>query len=184
MRVLVTAASKYGSTAGIAEAIGRRLEEHEVYVDVVPVQEVDDISGYDAVVLGSGVYAGRWLKAARRFVDEHESEFEVTPTWLFSSGPIGNPPKPEGDASMKVDAIVRRTVARDHRIFAGKLDRERLTFPDRAIVTAVRSPEGDFRDWPAVAAWADEIARALVLEEHPSATTGVEPDLVFGRTKS
>ena len=180
MRVLVTAASKYGSTAGIAEAIGRRLEEHELQVDVVPVEEIDDLTGYGAIVLGSGVYAGRWLKAARRLVDEHEHDFELTPTWLFSSGPIGEPPKPEGDAAVKLDAIVRRTAARDHRIFAGKLDRERLTFPDRAIVTAVRSPEGDFRDWPAISAWADEIAKALVLEE----PAGIEPDLASGRAQS
>jgi menaquinone-dependent protoporphyrinogen oxidase len=162
MRVLVTAASKYGATAGIAEAIGRRLEE-EGGCDVVvaPVEEVGDLADYESVVLGSGVYAGRWLKSARRFVDEHDGELASMPTWLFSSGPIGDPPRPEGEDAVKLGEAVQRIGARDHRIFAGKLDKSRLTFGDRAIVTAVRSPEGDFRDWDAIGEWAGEIAEAL-----------------------
>ena len=162
MRVLVTAASKYGSTAGIAEAIGRRIEDHADFdVDVVPVEEVGDIAAYDAVVLGSGVYAGRWLKRARRFVDEHGTELVEKPTWLFSSGPIGDPPKPDADSAVDLEAIIAKTKAREHRVFAGKLDKSRLRFGDRAIVSAVRSAEGDFRDWSEIAAWSDEIASAL-----------------------
>src|SRR5262249_14685343 len=162
MRVLVTAASKYGSTAGIAEAIGRRLEEADhLDVDVVPIEEAGDLGAYDAVVLGSGVYAGRWLPHARRFVDEHGRELEARPTWLFSSGPIGDPPKPEGDSAVKIDRIAAKTRSRDHRVFAGKLDKARLRWGDRAIVTAVRSPEGDFRDWQEIADWAQCIAEAL-----------------------
>jgi menaquinone-dependent protoporphyrinogen oxidase len=161
MRVLVTAASRYGATAGIAEAIGRRLEDDRFEVDVVPIEEVEGVEGYDTVVLGSGVYAGRWLRPARRFVDEHASELASKETWLFSSGPIGDPPKPEGDAAVKLGDLVTKTGAREHRVFAGKLDKSRMTFADRAIVTAVRSPEGDFRDWEEIAEWADEIAAAL-----------------------
>lgn len=161
MRVLVTAASKYGGTAGIAEAIGRRLEDEALEVDVVPIEEVDGLGDYDSFVVGSGVYAGRWLRPARRFVDEHASELAARPTWLFSSGPLGDPPKPEGDAAVKLGVIPKTTGAREHRVFAGRLDRRRMTFGDRAIVTAVRSPEGDFRDWEEIAAWAGEIAEAL-----------------------
>lgn len=161
MRVLVTAASKYGATAGIAEAIGRRLEDEALEVDVVSIEEVGDLADYDSVVVGSGVYGGRWLRPARRFVDEHASELSGKPTWLFSSGPIGDPPKPEGDAAVKLGAIPETIGAREHRVFAGKLDRSRMTFGDRAVVTAVRSPDGDFRDWEAIGEWAGEIAEAL-----------------------
>jgi menaquinone-dependent protoporphyrinogen oxidase len=179
MRVLVTAASKYGSTAGIAEAIGRRLEEEaDLDVDVVPVEEVGDLDAYDSVVLGSGVYAGRWLKHARRFADEHASELATKPTWLFSSGPIGDPPKPEGDAAVKIAGTVAKTGARGHRVFAGKLDKARLTWGDHAIVTAVRSPEGDFRDWEDIAEWAHGIAEALRAEATEHASFPVETRLV------
>ena len=64
MTVLVATASKYGSTAEIAEAIGRALRENGVAADVRPVDEVGDLSGYMGVVLGSAVYVGRWLEAA------------------------------------------------------------------------------------------------------------------------
>jgi menaquinone-dependent protoporphyrinogen oxidase len=161
MRILVTAASKYGGTAGIAEAIGRTLEDESLEVDVLPVEDVSDLEGYDSVVLGSGVYAGRWLRSARRFAHDHADELSEKPTWLFSSGPIGDPPKPEGEAAVKLGEISERTHANGHRVFAGKLDKSRMTFGDKAIVTAIRSPEGDFRDWEAVQEWAGEIAKAL-----------------------
>ena len=161
MRILVTAASKYGATAGIAEAIGRTLEDESHEVDVLPVEEVSDLERYDSVVLGSGVYAGHWLRSARRFADEHADELSEKQTWLFSSGPIGDPPKPEGEAAVKLGEIPERTHANGHRVFAGKIDKSRMTFGDKAIVTAVRSPEGDFRDWEAVQEWAGQIAKAL-----------------------
>lgn len=70
-RVLVTFASKMGSTQEIAEAIGARLAEHGYLTDVRPVETVDSIDGYDAVLLGSAVYAGRWRPEATRFVRRH-----------------------------------------------------------------------------------------------------------------
>jgi menaquinone-dependent protoporphyrinogen oxidase len=161
MRVLVTAASKYGGTVGIAEAVGRSLEDAGLQVDVLPIEEVDGVGGYDALVLGSGVYAGRWLKAARRFAESHADDIARMPAWLFSSGPIGDPPKPDEESAVKLDAIVQKTGAREHRVFAGRLDKSALRFGDRAIVSAVRSAEGDFRDWAEISAWADAIAGAL-----------------------
>lgn len=161
MRVLVAAASRYGATAGVAEAIGRRLEEEHLDVDVLPIDEVEDVAGYDALVLGSAVYAGRWMRPARRFVDENAAGIVSKQTWLFSSGPIGDPLKPEGDTAVKLGDIVSKTGAREHRVFAGKLDKSHMTFGDRAVVTAFRSSGGDFRDWEEIAEWADDIAEAL-----------------------
>jgi menaquinone-dependent protoporphyrinogen oxidase len=60
-----------------------------------------------------------------------------------------------------VAEIARLTRARDHRVFAGKLVRQQLSFPERAIVSALRVPQGDFRDWPEIRAWASSIADAL-----------------------
>jgi menaquinone-dependent protoporphyrinogen oxidase len=80
--------------------------------------------------------------------------------WLFSSGPIGDPPKPEEDP-VDVAGILAATRAREHRVFAGKLVRKQLSFGDKAIAVALRVPEGDFRDWAAIKGWAAEIAAAL-----------------------
>src|SRR5581483_8068768 len=101
MTVLVTAASRHGGTAEIAAAIGRVLRERGVVADVVPVEDVDSLAEYDAVVLGSGVYVGRWLESARTFVDRHGNDLAARPVWLFSSGPI------EGKGDAAAGAIVR-----------------------------------------------------------------------------
>ena len=161
MRVLVAYASRHGATAEIAEAIGRALRDAGLEVDVVEASAVDDVSRYEAVVLGSAVYVGRWLEAARDLVDESGDALAERPVWLFSSGPIGDPPKPEAEQAVQIDDVSERTGARDHRLFAGKLDRSALGFGESAVVLAFRAPEGDFRDWDEIAAWAGEIARAL-----------------------
>jgi menaquinone-dependent protoporphyrinogen oxidase len=111
-------------------------------------------------VLGSAVYAGHWLQPARELVDRCGSELAARPVWLFSSGPIGDPPKPEEDP-VDVAEITAATRAREHRVFAGKLVKKQLRFPDKAIVSALRVPEGDFRDWAEIRGWAAGIAGAL-----------------------
>ena len=68
MKVLVTAASKHGATAEIAGVIRAVLEKEDLDVDLIAPDEVEQVVGYDAVVLGSGVYAGHWLKPAKEFV--------------------------------------------------------------------------------------------------------------------
>ncbi len=162
MTVLVAVASRHGATHEIAETIGRRLVEGGLEVDVQRVEDVRDPSQYDAVVLGSAVYVGRWLKSARAFVDAHAEELAARPTWLFSSGPIGDPPKPEGgDKAVQVEGVVAGTHARGHRVFAGRIDRSRLNLAERAVASAVRAADGDFRAWPEVEGWAGEIAAAL-----------------------
>ena len=159
MRVLVTAATKYGATGEIAQAIGEVFTERGWDAMVVPPDQVKAVDGFDVVVLGSAVYAGHWLKPARELVDRSGDALAARPVWLFSSGPIGDPPKPEEDP-VDVAEIMQATKAREHRVFAGKLVRKQLNFPDRAIAAALRVPEGDFRDWEEVKGWAAGIADA------------------------
>lgn len=80
--------------------------------------------------------------------------------WLFSSGPVGDPPKPDEDP-VDVAGIAETTRSRAHRVFAGKLGRAKLGFGEKAIATALRAPYGDFRDWHAIRDWATEIAESL-----------------------
>lgn len=160
IKVLVTAASKYGATGEIASAIADVLSERGLEVDVLPIEDVASVDGYDAMVIGSAVYAGRWLNPARGFIEENAAALAARPVWLFSSGPIGDPPKPAEDP-LDASSFLERTSARDHHVFAGKLDRSRLRFGDRAIVMALRAPDGDFRDWDEVRTWASGIADAL-----------------------
>jgi menaquinone-dependent protoporphyrinogen oxidase len=161
VKVLVATASRHGATSEIGEAIGRVFRERGLEADVKPPEEVHDLAGYDAVVLGSAVYVGKWLEPARDLVEKHADELCTKPVWLFSSGPIGEPLRPEPDDAVDVDALVSATRARGHRLFGGKLDKGRLGFGEKAVVLAFRAPEGDFRDWDEISSWAAEIAAEL-----------------------
>ena len=98
--VLVTYASKHGSTKEVAEAIGATLRSLGSKVDVVAAGGVEDLAGYDAVVVGSAVYHDRWQEEARGLLRRLRSPLRERPTWLFSSGPTGGTP----DADAKVAA--------------------------------------------------------------------------------
>jgi menaquinone-dependent protoporphyrinogen oxidase len=164
MRVLVTAATRHGSTAEIAERIGQVLRDElsdvPVQVDVLPSDAVADLDGYDALVLGSAVYMGHWLDGARQLALRFAGSGTDRPVWLFSSGPVGDPPKPD-EQPVDVGMVVTTTRALDHRLFAGVLDRRRLGFGERALIAALRAPYGDYRDWAAIEAWARDIAAEL-----------------------
>jgi menaquinone-dependent protoporphyrinogen oxidase len=161
MRVLVIAASKHGSTAEIATALGEALAHRGTTVTVADARDVADMEEYDAVVLGSAVYAGRWRKEARELAEAHGSFLASRSVWLFSSGPVGDPLKPEEDP-VDVKQIIAIVGARGHRVFAGKIDKSRLSLAEKAIVASLKVPEGDYRDFGAVTAWAGEIADELL----------------------
>lgn len=158
MRLLVSAASKHGATQDIADAIAEALRAAGHEVDSARPADVTDVATYDGCVLGSGVYAGHWLAPARDLVRRCSAELLERPVWLFSSGPVGAPLKPEHDA-VDVAAELALTGAREHRLFAGRLDRDLLGFAERALVRAMHVPTGDYRDWEEVGAWAGTILK-------------------------
>jgi menaquinone-dependent protoporphyrinogen oxidase len=122
MKVLVTSASKHGATRDIANAIGAELGSHGLDVTMAPVQDVASITEYDAVILGSAVYLGKWMKPARQFTTDHASELATRVVWLFSSGPIPSA-RSTGDYSYEQrhgDEIANAIGAREHRLFLGK----------------------------------------------------------------
>jgi menaquinone-dependent protoporphyrinogen oxidase len=165
MTVLVTAATKHGATGEIAEAIGAALTERGVPTVVLPPEQVDDIGGYDAVVLGSAVYAGRWLPAAMALVDRGAGAWAGRPVWLFSSGPVGDPDRSltqqMGAEPADLPKVRFTTGAREHRMFPGKLDRATLPLAQRLALSVFRGMQGDFRDWDTVRTWSAGIADAL-----------------------
>jgi hypothetical protein len=52
-----------------------------------------------------------------------------------------------GADPVELAEIRERTKARDHRMFAGKLEKKHLSFPQRLALGVFRGLEGDFRDW-------------------------------------
>lgn len=163
MRVLITAASRHQGTREIADAIAIGLVNRGVQAEAVPIEEIVALHGYDAVVLGSAVYMGRWLSEARRFAQIHTSVLCTMPVWLFSSGPLGaaDHPIPPGTPS-DVPVLMRLTQALDHRNFRGRLEMSRLHFAERAMARTIHAPEGDSRDWDAIDRFAAEISDELL----------------------
>ncbi|HZD87165.1 MAG TPA: flavodoxin domain-containing protein [Gaiellaceae bacterium] len=165
MTVLIAAASKHGATGEIAARIGARLAELGIEVDVKSLEEVAEVSGYDAFVIGSGIYLGNWLKDARHFLDTQAVELAQRPTWLFASGSIvGDPPVADDPNALRAglaNRLVELTHAREHKLFTGKLDTSKLGLLERAAVRGAHASEGDYRDWEAIDDWATAIAHEL-----------------------
>lgn len=164
-KVLVAYASKYGATAEIAQKVGQVLGQAGLTVDVLPAHRVRSLDGYTAVVLGSAVYIGLWRKEVVKFLATYEKELAQRQLWLFSSGPAG-----EGAVDDLMDgwrlpksqqAIADRIQPRGITVFHGKVDPNKLNFIEKWMLNNVHSPIGDYRDWPSIAAWAEEIAADL-----------------------
>lgn len=172
--VAVAVASKHGSTDEIAHAIADILGRRGLDVTVSAVDKPSEPHAFDAFVIGSAVYAGHWLKTARAFVETHQQLLAQRPVWLFSSGPIGDPPKPT-EEPVDITGLVEATEAVEHRIFAGRLERARLGFAEKAIVIALRVPDGDQRDWNSIHEWAAGIADHLHPQDTPAKTRQAAP---------
>ena len=186
MNVLVAYATKHGATQGIAERIALRLSAAGLQADVRPIKAMDDLSGYDAFVIGSAAYIGHWLPEAVEFVRANRAVLIDRPAWLFSSGPLGTEPTNALAQDQRVAAEpkeipeLREAIQpRDHRVFSGALSPDKLGLRDRAIRTLPAGrlllPEGDFRDWPDIDAWsggiASELAPVSVGHSQSSSTT-------------
>lgn len=171
MKILVAYATKHGATEGIAARIGETLvaSGHEAKVQSVKVV-VGDPTGYDAFVIGSAAYMGSWLKEAAEFVRRNQAILAGRP-----AGPLGT----ELTDAQGRDVLVasepkefaefKQTIKpRGMRVFFGALDIGKLGFADRLItkMPAAKAlfPEGDFRNWKEIAAWAGSIAHELAPE--------------------
>ena len=167
MNVVVAYASKHGSTEGIAAAIAERLTEAGEPAEATRVDQVSDLSAATAVVLGSAIYAGSWMKEAVEFVHRFAEPLAERPVWLFSSGPLGEDVEDEEQQPRQLEEIEGIVGPIEHRVFFGALDRSKLGFAERMIVKAVKAPDGDFRDWDEIRTWADAIASDLATRADP-----------------
>jgi menaquinone-dependent protoporphyrinogen oxidase len=168
-RILVAYASKHQATAEIAGSIAQILRQfNELEVDLQPIDKIEFIAGYDAVILGSAVYQGNWRPAAANFLTLHAQELAQIPVWLFSSGPTGEGNSKdlmkgwEFPASLRV--IAYQIKPRDIAIFHGKLDLSKLNFLEETVVKTMHASSGDFRNWDEIKQWATHIGQALQKE--------------------
>jgi menaquinone-dependent protoporphyrinogen oxidase len=162
MTILVAAASRHGATAEIAEVIGEVLAAQGVAVEVLAIEEVDDLTPYSAVILGSAVYHGQWLGHARQFLDDHDRELAERPTWLFSSGPVGGAARSHRPGRVdQVDEVAAGAPAIEHRFFAGRLEPGAVGGFGPLAGRFAGLRVGDYRDFEEIRAWAASIAGEL-----------------------
>ena len=158
MKLLVTYASKYGSTAEIAEVIGKELRIRNQEVEVKPIDQVVNPAGYDGFIIGSALYAGGWLKPAAEFLGSNRDLLAKRPVWLFSSGPTG-----QGDPNEILDGwtfpedlapLLETLKPKDIILFHGSIDLDKLSFGEKMIIKSVKATVGDYRDWLVIRTWA------------------------------
>ena len=160
-RVLVTYASRTGSTAEIAKAIGDQLTESGLEVDVIACSQAPEARGYDAVIVGSAIYLKRWERAALRYLRTQAVELSGRPTWLFQSGPCG------ADIDYTIDTTPRAVLRLVKQIgtdspttFGGRLDKATaVSRLGRWMATGALA--GDFRDWETIRDWTTGISARL-----------------------
>ncbi|MFI6559489.1 flavodoxin domain-containing protein [Streptomyces sp. NPDC050534] len=161
--VLVAYGTTNGSTAQIAEAVAEVMSKAGLAAEALPARSVDDVTRYDAVVVGGGLYAGRWHKDARRFVRRNRRALAGRPLWFFSSGPL------DASASEKdippvagVRRAMNRLDVREHVTFGGCLQEGAKGRIAKMIVRNGKG--GDYRDFPAIETWAARVAGELIQE--------------------
>jgi menaquinone-dependent protoporphyrinogen oxidase len=168
-KILVTYASRTGSTAGVAETIGRKLTEEGIQADVYPMQDVNDLDGYDAVIAGSAIQAAQWLPEAMQFLHNNRKELSVKPVAIFTvcmTLAMKNGEKYRQAVEQWIEPVRKLVNPLSEGLFKGILDirkvpslSQRIKF--RLSVLMGVWKEGDHRDWVAIAAWSEDLKRKL-----------------------
>jgi menaquinone-dependent protoporphyrinogen oxidase len=171
-RVLVGYASAYGSTKGVATRIGERLRAEGFEVDVRPLDEIDSVDTYDAAILGSAIHNQKWLPPAVDFMRTHTAALAGRPVWLFSVCSLGEttsffsermarPMRRRRKEPAIVSEVRPRIDSREHRYFAGAIERGHWTVVGNLFLRLLGGTFGDHRDWPDIERWATGIAMSL-----------------------
>jgi len=158
-KVLVTYASKYGTTGGVADTIGNELCSNGMATDVVLIKNAQNVSSYQGVVIGSAIYMGKWMSEALDFVKKNKDNLRQVPVAYFLVCMTLSQPteKKQAEVLSYMDPILK-AVPQIKPIgigtFAGALDYSNLSWLNEKILKSKGTPEGDFRDWNAIRAWA------------------------------
>jgi menaquinone-dependent protoporphyrinogen oxidase len=99
--ILIAYDTIHGSTAEVAEYIGNDLCDQGFRVDLRLVTNVESVSAYDGVIVGSALYEFAWLGDAMNFLQQNQTDLAQLPIAYFIVG-----------ASMSVDTPETREMAK------------------------------------------------------------------------
>ncbi|MCL5024998.1 MAG: flavodoxin [Chloroflexi bacterium] len=161
--MLIAYATKHGSTLEVAEAVAATLRECDIQAEVRPAQEVRELGGWGAVVLGAPIYSGRWHGDARRFLSRHREELSIRPVAIFALGPREVSAEKWQRSRAQLDSALASAswlAPVSVGLFGG------VDPPKRKQVE-----RRDARDWTAIRSW----ARDLAFVRRPSPLGAVTP---------
>ncbi len=160
-KVLVTYASKYGSTGGVADAIAKELCARGISADVSLIRNARNIGSYQGVVVGSAIYMGKWMSEAVDFVKKNRETLRRMPVAYFLV--CMTLARPTGKSRAEVLAYMDPLLKDVPEIkpvglgtFAGAMHYSNLSWINKKILESKGTPEGDYRDWNAIRSWAQE----------------------------
>ena len=163
-KILIAYATRGGSTAEVAEVVAEVLGATGASVDVAPVKNVQDLSGYDAVVIGSAIRMGQWLPEAVDFVQTNRVNLSHIPTAYFvvSAFLRNDTPTMRQEVRSYLDPVCQLLEPVSIGLFAGKMDYRRLSCVDRMLAKVMKQREGDWRNWEAIESWARALEPLLI----------------------
>jgi menaquinone-dependent protoporphyrinogen oxidase len=158
-QILVAYASRKGSTAGIAQAVGKELASTGHTVDVAEMKTVSTVKGYNAVVIGAPMYMGSIVKDAGKFVGQYRDQLAKLPVAALAVGmaPVSKDAKQLEESMKALHASLAPLKPVAATMFAGRLDPTKLSFIQKKMTDFVKAPVGDYRDGNTIAAWAREL---------------------------
>jgi menaquinone-dependent protoporphyrinogen oxidase len=164
-KVLVSYATKYGSTKEVAEKIADNMRAQADDVDVMSVDDVKSIDGYDKVVFGAALYAGNISGPAKKFLNRNRAVLAGKPVSMFLLGPISRDEKEMTGAEDQMAKVLAKYdwfKPVSSQIFVGKFDLSMLKWPFSLVAKMKGTPLygetlRDERDWDAISAWAASI---------------------------
>jgi menaquinone-dependent protoporphyrinogen oxidase len=164
-QILVAYASKTGSTAEIAQAVGKELQSAGYSTDVAEMKAVSSLADYHAVVIGGPLYMGKVVGDVGKFVGRHHEVLSKIPVAAFTVGitPVSKDPVQIGNAMKLLHSSLAPLQPVSESVFAGRVDPKKLSFIQRKMTEMAKSPVGDFRDWEAIARWARELPAKMGL---------------------
>ena len=162
-KILVAYGSRAGSTSEVAEEIGKRLSEAGASVDILNVKSVTDMNGYQAVVLGSAIRMGQWVPEMVAFIENNQAVLKSMPAAFFTMCLYNLDPSKVEEVKTYMDKPKALVAPKAEATFAGVMEYSKLKVIERILSKAMKSTEGDFRDWDAIRGWANDLPAKLGL---------------------